>query len=553
MTRGDAPLFAAMFALAAARFLYCGFTYFPQLDDYIQYHNIELASDWGLMLDQLGAFASRPLALTSDMFIWSHFWGRLIIVVLIMCALWVGSAFLFRAVMRRFFGTGRAFILLYSLLPLGIEGTYWLSASTRIVPAMFFTALSAWLLTRFAESGKRRFIPLFLAANLISMCYYEQVLVLSFSLTVLLTIMLVVKGNRRGWLGAATVICAAAYFAFTAYYSGKGMYAGRMELVLPVSAYYFKVFLPDVVSQLVRAFAAGGVLTLTRGAARGAGFIIEDGAVIFTLAVLALMAAAVFLLTRGCASAPGPRRGKNGAMYGAAACAICGVLLTAAPISIFFVLANPWISLRATVPCFLGGALLGDLALRGIGTLIRNGNARRLCAVIAAAVFTLLSVVSAAADIRDFRGQYKADTAAVGAVLSAASDDWTGKKIGILRFEATALGEQTFFYHEHITGVTESDWALHGALTCALGHDPDYTVIPLGQTDGELWRAWNRGNKLLTLFDRLYIYENGKLTALTLADCGDGLYELHYPDGRPCASVTDDGTYGHIIYEDHAS
>ncbi len=38
-TREDVIAFLAVFSLIAIRFLYFGFRYFPQLDDYIQHHN----------------------------------------------------------------------------------------------------------------------------------------------------------------------------------------------------------------------------------------------------------------------------------------------------------------------------------------------------------------------------------------------------------------------------------------------------------------------------------------------------------------------------------
>ena len=67
-------VFALIFALVLLRFCYYGFTYYPQLDDYIQLHNQSAYYSAKAVILDMGLLSSRPLASVMDYFFWSHFW-----------------------------------------------------------------------------------------------------------------------------------------------------------------------------------------------------------------------------------------------------------------------------------------------------------------------------------------------------------------------------------------------------------------------------------------------------------------------------------------------
>ena len=220
----DAILFPiSLFAAALVRFLYCGFTYFPQLDDYIQYHNYAATENIPELLDRLGAFSVRPLALVADICVWSRFWGRMIVPLIIMAALWTASAIFLWEVLRRFYPVGNFFPLIFVLLPLNIEATYWLSASSRIVVGTFFASLSAYFLTLFCERGKKRFAALFLLFNILSFCFYEQCLIFSLVLTVLVAVRFLGKPCKRAFLGAGVLLSGGVYIAVTHLFATEGV------------------------------------------------------------------------------------------------------------------------------------------------------------------------------------------------------------------------------------------------------------------------------------------------------------------------------------------
>ena len=149
--------FLAVFLLISIRYLYFGFEYYPQLDDYIQHHNYAAQSGVWENIQTLGLLAARPLAGVLDITLWSWLWPVQIIGVLLVSAMYATAAVQFQKLFAKLFGTSSFFTVVFALLPLGIEGTYWMSASTRIIPGLMFAALSASCFLRFLEEGGRRY------------------------------------------------------------------------------------------------------------------------------------------------------------------------------------------------------------------------------------------------------------------------------------------------------------------------------------------------------------------------------------------------------------
>ena len=100
----------SVFLLIALRYLYFGFRYFPQLDDYIQYHNYAAQGSVPYLVKALGLFAARPLAGLFDITLWSWLWGCMILSVLLLSAAYAASAVIFRNLFEKHFGTPRCLI-----------------------------------------------------------------------------------------------------------------------------------------------------------------------------------------------------------------------------------------------------------------------------------------------------------------------------------------------------------------------------------------------------------------------------------------------------------
>ncbi len=528
---GEAFLkFFSVFFLVAIRFLYFGFKYFPQLDDYIQHHNYAPQGDFFYLVERLGLLAARPLAGILDITLWSWLWPCSIVGVLIICVLYSAAAIEFCKIFKKLLGTSELFIIVFALLPLGIEGTYWMSASTRIIPGMFFAAISAKLFVCYLEKKRIKYAVFTLLFQFITFCFYEQTAVLSCALNVLIAFFYFRNGNRRWKLSLGCFACAALYFWVTSFASDSPLYAGRTSIILPTTAYYFDNFLPSLLSQFKSAFLGGGYYTLVYGFIRGAMQIFRDGAWVYCLLVLAGSVIFGYL-----AASKDDKKGERKVISEL----VVGMLLTLAPLAPFFVVENPWFSFRGTVPSFVGISLICDAVVR---IITRNkGVAIPLISTFAAFVFCICSV----SEVSDYRLTYLADTKVVSRIATITSDIKEEipdvDKVAIFNVDTRYVTELNSYYHEHIHGVTESDWALTGAIRCYNNDSFEgITYVPFSLKDEFLYKQWNYDAKNIPSMDAVYVYDYYDDTIERLEVVfGNSQYELYYLDGEKYGTVVE--------------
>ncbi len=532
---GFVTSFLAVFFLVAIRFLYFGFRYFPQLDDYIQHHNYAAMGNIFDLSEKLGLFAARPLAGLLDVTLWSWLWPNAIVGVLLLGAMYALSTVEFQRIFDSLFGTSSFFCVIYALLPLGLEGTYWMSASTRIIPGLLLAALSAKHFLYFLEDGEKKELLFTFLFQFLTFGFYEQAAVLSCALNILVGILYARQGHR--WLWSFSCVAAAgAYFLVTALAGPSALYDGRSNIILPISEYYFSAFLPELLSQFKSAFLDGGYYTFAYGAIRGMMRIVKDGAWFWCLCVLL-----------GCAfwgyrAAHIQQKGTGRYITPLG----IGVLLILAPLAPFFVIDNPWFSFRGTVTSFVGIALILDCVLR---LITRNGRAAiAVLGSFAACVFCICSV----SEIADYRATYEADRRVVAAVSSIPDTYPSGGKIAILNVDPFYVSEQNCRYHEHIIGVTESSWALTGAVRCYKDAPLErVTYVPLSLKNSPLYKRWEYTEKTIGSMDGVYVYdcEADTVEPLKVAYNGNGEFELWFLDGRKYGTIYEKEENGYFIEE----
>ncbi|MEG0597995.1 MAG: hypothetical protein RR502_08125 [Oscillospiraceae bacterium] len=437
--------FFVVFALVAMRFLYYGFTYFYQLDDYSQHYlSVALRGPWE-SLSSMGLLANRPLAGLLDVTLYSWLFPRAIIGVLLTSALYAASALLLQKVFARHFGTGWLFIVLYALLPLGFEGTYWLSASSRIVNGLFFLALSAYLLQKYLDGGRKSTLVLALLFQLFSYGFYEQAMILSITLNILLGLLTWKSAGKKSFWSLFSLVNVGVYVGFTSIFKAQFAFGDRMALMLPNNPQFFTEHLPRVLGQFYLAFVEGGFYTAAKGFVRGVQIMIADHAVLFLL-ILLLLCTLLFFLARDCHL---PQKRIRIAF-------LCGFLLFLAPLSLFFILANPWFSLRCTVMSFVGLALMADTLLLLVTRRWRNGHS--FIALVSASL-ALIFCVAGVSELHDYKLTYEQDTAVGTAVAAALNPETIFSPTAVFNVSANYLPNQNYFFHEHIHGATESPWA----------------------------------------------------------------------------------------------
>lgn len=525
-------VFALIFALVLLRFCYYGFTYYPQLDDYIQLHNQSAYYSAKAVILDMGLLSSRPLASVMDYFFWSRFWSFLMAAVALISAMYAASACLFRRVWGEYFGTGYLFLVVYALLPLGMEGTYWISASNRVVPSLFFVALAMYLFQKWCRTGKALWLPLYFVAQLISFCFYEQGLVLSVTGVLLAGIIEFFRGNRsRSLFSLLTFVNAGVYFAFTGYFStSTGQLGSRLRLTLPWQEGWDKVFL-SAAGQTGESFLIGGYKTLVDGFRRGLACIAEDFSLLWVL-VLVLLCAALFLFARRFTA----ERPAGEAALPRRWALLVGFLMALAPVTLFFVLSSPSVALRNTVFSFCGIALFLDAAW---SMLLTRCPARGLITGAVCAVCAAVFSVAAVSELHDYRATTQADQRAARAITAAVEGDEGA--IAVLNLEPNYLSEQNFLYHEHIHGATESAWALAGLLSWAADTPafPAATPVPMG----------GRYTGSLTEFGALlwYDHKTGTVQSVMAVPAGEGVYEIQTAGGDTLAAAQEENGAGRLV------
>lgn len=521
--RQDILCFGILFAVLVLHISWEGFSYNMQLDDYIHYRTYSEESNVLVYCLNGGLFASRPFAAISDFLVW----GKLpqFLTSVLLCAMLAGSGVLFWRIFRKLFGTGFFFLVIFTLAPLGMEATYWHAAATRILPPLLCCAGAVTAFDRFCCGGGRRDLGIYLTLALISFCFYEQMLVLSLALSLMLTLVQLLQRNRRAAWGLLIFVPVGIYAAVTGICGAmaSGLLGSRMELILPGDPAYFTDFLPQLFSQLRRAFLEGGWTILTRGFVRGLEILVRQ-----KLWALIPLAAAVLLLWL-C-----DRRGsvRAGCVPGWM-CPVFAVLAAVAPITPFFVIDNPWFSLRNTFAAFLGLGLLADWVLR---LVLKNRTA-----FLTAAVSTVFLVVSVS-EIHDYHAVSENNYKVAQAVIAADETYDLEGTVGILGMNTSYVSDQNFLYHAHVTSAHSAGWSLEGLVRYYTGGGKlDYKPTPLATDEAYYWTAWNRYLRDVTAYDTLLLYDHasGSMEHLNLQS-GEGEWLLYFDDGSFCARIWED-------------
>ena len=529
--KGPAGMFLLLFLLVMARYCAFGLRYYPQLDDYIQYYNYTRLYDFSTLQELTGILSSRPLAGIADYYFWSPMFDRMILGVALISALYAAAVLLIWNSLDRYFRTSPVLPVMMALLPLGIEGTYWMSASTRVVVGMFFAALAVRAFLNWLDGMGRSWLALYLIFQMLPFGFYEQAGLLSVALTAGAAVL--------EWTGRGKSLsrCAAAlwgapamglYFLLTRLLNNGGVYGSRTEIILPTGRYYWDTVFPEMMGQLRDAFLKGGFFTAVKGGVRGARMVLSGELLLWALGTAALCVLLGLLARR-------KEPGEGDAPLWLAL--LSGLLLAAAPVSLFLVLESPWFSLRGTVTSFPGIALLADSLLVRLWDrlALRRGGLSVLAAAMAFAF-----CLAGASEIRDYRDTYENDQRIAKLVLEAAEEPSAGR-IGVLNLEPSYLPNQNFYYHEHIHGCTESGWAFTGLLT-ALGGEVNAAPLPAAP----LYRAWNREANHPSGFQTLYWFDGESLTPAALRELAENTYQVRDRQGELLGVIWEEDGVGYI-------
>ena len=199
-------------------------------------------------------------------------------------------------------------------------------------------------------------------------------------------------------------------------------------------------------------------------------------------------------------------------------------------------MSNPWFSLRGTVPSFVGIALAADALFRALC----RGRQKTLAVV--GSLFAVLFCVTAVSEVADYKANYEADSRVVSAVAELAKENPGTGRIAVMNVSASYVPELNCRFHEHIVGVTESTWALTGAVRCRNARMDDWnTYVPIPLDEAYAYLRWEYSEKTLSAMDAVYAYDpdTNTIARLRVDYAGDGVFLLYRADGELYGRITE--------------
>lgn len=436
----ETVFYAVFIILSVYKVSFCGFYYLPYLDDYVQYifyPSVQNPLDT-ILFGGAGTAFTRPLAAILDVYFWSLFAHNFSYALIFLTILYAVSGIIFLKALS----LSPLFLVLYTFLPSLSEGTFWISAATRIIPAMFFTAVSIYAMQK--NSFLSRII--FFISNLLSLCFYEQIAILSFVLTFFIFLKNHKKYIQNMMLSVLNIfIIGIYYFSFGKVSDNADRLSLSPEIFKNLKSGFSEVF--DLV--LFRQ-----IPLYTKGFSRSMILINENKDFLWLLIMILLC----FLFSLFAPENNKKIIRKNGAV------------LFAAPLIPFFLIKNPWLNFRNVVPSVLGFAILFDSVFSFLTKYRR------------AFIFTLTSffLICNTAEVYDYTKTMVHDYNIIRSVAENPVKDTENENIYYYPETVENYLSQTSPYNDHIMSITGSDWGLTGTVR-AVTNNKEIVVIRISK------------------------------------------------------------------------
>lgn len=442
-----------------------GFRYFSVLDDYIQYGGYPLYDNVSHVYLNIGTIATRPFASLLDPVVWGHFYPNMFIVLVMISALFfIGAKLIAKALERLGVHVTPFLYAVILLCPLGFEGTYWISASSRICMGLFFTGMSLNFLIKVIDKRSKCWLIPYVLTTILSFGFYESVMVVS-AILQLFVIVTLVKNKKKWFIYLITpVVCGILmllYYKLAGNIGALGSRANGFSFE-NLSSNFTMLF-----TQLFEILVKGGILTTFKGAYLGIKLMIADyfGLIRLIIAVVisglcAYFGARAELCTR--------------ALF----CIPLGVMLIVIPLLPNALTNDVWLTYRSVVPCFIG------LVLVSAPLFAKILNKRK----IRVAVIFIMVVIFMCANVNEldtYRRVYETDNRIISEICTQLDDDvLSGKKNTIVVLKNEIITPQVSYYKDHVKSVFDSDWALTGAVRAKCENVKIKMLTPVCSLDG---------------------------------------------------------------------
>lgn len=413
------------------------FVYRPLQDDYIQYFGYSHYPDvFRDVIRGIGILNVRPLAGLADVFLWGNFWGNMSLLLILFTIIYYLSFVLFKSTFDKIgFNVSDGFAAVYLLCPIGFEGMYWISASSRIVVSMFFISLMLWALVREKP-------VLFGISALFGVGFYEQTAFLGLCMTVILLFICAKRGYFIKKYILMSIIIWTLFIVYYILFSRTGMLAERVE-----KAEFSFESLAVTVSEIVRGWKTSSVL-------------IYEG---FKSSWIIILLVGVFSVLIGFSSSY-EKRGDKVKQFAVGAVIFCASYV------VHIVIGADFIPYRCHLPALIGLGLMADSI---IGAM--NINIKRAVITVMIFLFTLANMYQADC----YRRINEYDSVICKEIAEGINEDNKREDMHIQGTKSLYIEVPTEYERYILKNVTESDWALTGAVRAVSKDMEIKKVIPV--------------------------------------------------------------------------
>ncbi len=443
------------FAALMLKMFAAGVTYYPVLDDYIQYGGYPLYEKLSHVYLNIGTISTRPIASLLDPALWGRFYPDLwVALLLISVALFAGVKLIASVLERTGIFITPFIYAVVLLIPLGFEGTYWISASSRICVGLFFTGLAVFLLEKIITQKKKLLFVPYALTTLLSFGFYESVMVLSALLQFIVIIGFIKTAKKRiaylitpAVLGILMLLC----YKLAQNIGAMGSRASGFNLsLLPHN-------IKELFCQFYEIVVSGGIRTTFYAA-------IEGIAISNPLTLCAILVISVLCAYFG-AKSPVVAKAKY--------CMPIGLGLTFLPLAPNLLTETVWLTYRSIVPCLLGLTIISASVL---AFFLKNKGMRTV--VIFAMVFIFM--LGNMSELDTYRRVNETDTVLVTEICQQINGD---SEVVVVLPEEVIL-PQVSYYKDHVKSVFDSDWALTGAVRAKLRNINIKMITPVLSLEG---------------------------------------------------------------------
>ena len=519
--------FLILCSIMIARFSAFGFRYFPQLDDYIQYHNYLYIKTFTELAQQKGVLSSRPLAGLADYFIWGRLYDNMIVSAVILGILYVLSIIIQFNLLRRYFKIGPIFLIVACFLPVSMEGQYWVSASSRITMALFFGSLASLAFFTWLDTENPVYFLLYIPLQILPFGFYEQEALQTVTLTILLALLELPKHRSKTSVCLWSLLCIPLCLLYARVMAGNNVYSDRANFAALSSSYYSETSLPNLFRQLKLTLIDANTSILVNGFARGTKILSAHLLWFAGIILLAILFATVCWKSIPSSGKEIKKSKVEKSSHSRALQFLYGLLLFAAPLSLYFVLTNTYVTMRGISLAVPGLALMADSIISSITKIFPCQNQNKLSVI--SSILIILFSVSALSELCDYKTTWEYDQRTARDLLETINDLPENTRIGIIGLEGKAAAEQNYYYHGHINSCSGSDWALSGLLSAVNRKIVNKDVFPIS-SDSLCYRAWNAEELRPDQFEYLYYYNDRELIPLRIKVISSGFWQLYTLD-----------------------